>query len=300
MVQYPPPGSFKPIEGKRKEKSPRNENVENGKDDNLVLNKKSEVLALALGVQIKTGEDPPTGEISISGYDKKKKLREKFLNSEDDPKKAGDLLSKLHFGAPKGPKSEVHLKQIPDNLNEQVKPSQNNAHREQHDFKRVVGRDGHHRRDVRRRSLDRRPNRYRPYDRYRRSRSRHRSGRRSRDRRSRSRTRNRPKSPRKSPVKKRSRSKEDDKERSRRRTTTESSKEGDRDKKEETKKVETNAEKMKRRAEQLLLLKKKMELELMEKQRKEAEEKRREQEVNIGEDVGFESVVIGSRVGVRK
>lgn len=90
---------------------------------------------MALGVQIKTGEDPPTGEISISGYDKKKKLQEKFTKEVEKMKT--DLKSPVISSMmQKGPRSEIH-KQIPENLTDQInKPVQNNAYREQHDFKR--------------------------------------------------------------------------------------------------------------------------------------------------------------------
>lgn len=39
----------------------------------LVPNKRSDALAMALGVQVKTGEDPPDGEIQISGYNKRQR-----------------------------------------------------------------------------------------------------------------------------------------------------------------------------------------------------------------------------------
>lgn len=41
-----------------------------GTESDLVPNKRSDALALALGVQVKTGEDPPDGDIQISGYKK--------------------------------------------------------------------------------------------------------------------------------------------------------------------------------------------------------------------------------------
>lgn len=140
MVQYPPPGSFKPgsftrKKSEEKESEKHEEKTSFNEEKELILNKKSEVLAMALGVQIKTGEDPPTGEISISGYEKKKRLQEKFQNSNDENNTASKSMS-LGNIALKGPRSEVHLKQIPDNLNEQIKPIQVNAYREQHDFKR--------------------------------------------------------------------------------------------------------------------------------------------------------------------
>lgn len=39
-------------------------------------NAKSEVMAMALGVQIKSGQESPTRLASISGYDKKDKQKE--------------------------------------------------------------------------------------------------------------------------------------------------------------------------------------------------------------------------------
>ncbi|KAJ8985783.1 hypothetical protein NQ317_014437 [Molorchus minor] len=39
-------------------------------EEEAAINKRSDFLAMALGVQIKTGEDPPTGEIKLSGYSK--------------------------------------------------------------------------------------------------------------------------------------------------------------------------------------------------------------------------------------
>lgn len=67
MVQYPPPGSFKPIEktqhdqstdahaGKPKSVEDNKENDADKKDNDLIMNKRSEVLAMALGVEIKRG-----------------------------------------------------------------------------------------------------------------------------------------------------------------------------------------------------------------------------------------------------
>lgn len=46
--------------------------VNASEDDALPENKKSEILAMALGVQIKTGEDPPAPDL-IPGYNKKRK-----------------------------------------------------------------------------------------------------------------------------------------------------------------------------------------------------------------------------------
>lgn len=66
---------------------------------------------MALGVQIKTGEDPPTGEIKISGYDKKnQRMEEKALrmnamdNMERKPNKEQELNSRLMEIAGQGQK----------------------------------------------------------------------------------------------------------------------------------------------------------------------------------------------------
>ncbi|XP_018321567.1 peptidyl-prolyl cis-trans isomerase G isoform X2 [Agrilus planipennis] len=82
LVQYPLPNSFRPL-NVEKENVEANQIIEkNDQSDKpvgeeLVLNNKSDVLAKALGVQIKTGEDPPTGEIKISGYDRKSNNKKK-------------------------------------------------------------------------------------------------------------------------------------------------------------------------------------------------------------------------------
>lgn len=46
-------------------------------ESELILNKRSDALAMALGVQVKTGEDPPDGEIQISGYKKPSQIEDK-------------------------------------------------------------------------------------------------------------------------------------------------------------------------------------------------------------------------------
>lgn len=87
LVQYPLPGSFKPLEKSDKQQNGEasNQNKIEDQSESLVQNERSEVLAMALGVQIKTGEDPPTGEIKISGYDKKGQRNEEksFKNNAD-------------------------------------------------------------------------------------------------------------------------------------------------------------------------------------------------------------------------
>ncbi|CAG9815788.1 unnamed protein product [Phaedon cochleariae] len=63
LVQYPLPGAynkFKTVEEVKKEMKI----VEQEQKEVEALNKRSDFLAMALGVQIKTGDDPPTGEIS--------------------------------------------------------------------------------------------------------------------------------------------------------------------------------------------------------------------------------------------
>lgn len=84
LVQYPLPGSFKPIE-KPSDGKEEKENLD-------VPNKRSDALALALGVQIKTGSDPPTGEITISGYDKRNKAK---IGDEEKRKRDQELNARL-------------------------------------------------------------------------------------------------------------------------------------------------------------------------------------------------------------
>lgn len=58
----------------------------------LVPNKRSDALAMALGVQVKTGEDPPEGEIHISGY---KKPSQQIENKTEELRETHVVSSKL-------------------------------------------------------------------------------------------------------------------------------------------------------------------------------------------------------------
>lgn len=71
LVQYPLPGSYKEFKGAEKG------NDAPQKQSEQVVNERSAILAMALGVQIKTGEDPPTGEVVFSGYAKKQQQQQK-------------------------------------------------------------------------------------------------------------------------------------------------------------------------------------------------------------------------------
>lgn len=267
LVQYPLPGSFKPIEGHKSENA-------NEKINELPNAKRSEVLAMALGVQIKTGEDPPTGEIEISGYNKKnKKLDHQFehVNMLEKSNEVNTRLLKMAGHSENNAGKDLN--------NEDPKQGERNKFKIEkpdgryHDrFKNGRNRDVDRRRDFRRPEF-RRPDFRRRYetDRYRKN-SRYRSPRRSRSRdkrKSRSRERSR-----------RSRSKDNKKPRNvsksrspepKKRKTPEPREDNGKD---SAKKSESDVEKFKRRAEQILLLKKKMELELLEmKKKKEEEEK---------------------------
>ncbi|KAJ8920399.1 hypothetical protein NQ315_005265 [Exocentrus adspersus] len=71
LVQYPLPGAynkFKTEEEVQKELELQKEQEK----EVAALNKRSDFLAMALGVEIKTGEDSPTGEITMSGFNKQK------------------------------------------------------------------------------------------------------------------------------------------------------------------------------------------------------------------------------------
>lgn len=185
LIQYPPPGSFKPIEtaaggaecddhstndNSTEKKSLEMEgNKENGAEkgeNELVMNKRSEVLAMALGVEIKRGEDPATADASISGYEKKRRLQEKFANNlqqfeEVEENNTSNLHSKIEFG----PRSEVFQKHTLENVNITKNQNQVNARREEHDFKRGPNRDKD-KPDYDRKFRDRRPDmRTRGFDR---------------------------------------------------------------------------------------------------------------------------------------
>ncbi|KAK9693124.1 Cyclophilin type peptidyl-prolyl cis-trans isomerase/CLD, partial [Popillia japonica] len=285
LVQYPLPGSFHPVE---KVKLPDHEageitkiEEENEGADAVVANKRSEVLAMALGVQIKTGEDPPTGEITISGYEKKNKLKEKFELQEQMK------MEKIE---------KINNETEPRNRNIENKRSERNKFENEKPEREVDRTYRNGRNDMNRRRIYRRgaPIERRGRDRMRRFDDRYNTRRDSnryiRSRRSRSRDRRRSRSRDRRSLQRRSRSRD---RRSRRRSKSPRSsgernlsppkddrpkKDSDKDeKKEPPKRVETEAEKFKRRAEQLILLKKKMELELLEMKKKQDEEQREKQ-----------------------
>ncbi|XP_022919295.2 peptidyl-prolyl cis-trans isomerase G [Onthophagus taurus] len=274
LVQYPLPGSFNPIEtGSKDEIFNQISNAEE-EIEGMMTNKRSEALAMALGVQIKTGEDPPTGEIIISGFQKKKKFNEIIEPEINIPKDH----------------QKPQEKRMERNKFENEKPDRNAPSDR---FYHRNGRDLDQRRSGYRRGVDRRPpqreppmrrfddrfgrNRFAEKKRFtdkntftgKKSRSRERRRSRSRDRRSRSRER-RPRQ--------RSRSKERDTSRDRKESRPRKNSEKEEEPNKETKKIESDTEKFKRRAEQILLLKKKMELELLQmKQKKQDEEEREKQ-----------------------
>lgn len=289
LVQYPLPGSFQPNQDKTNDKTTE--------ESNAASNKRSEVLAMALGVQIKTGEDPPTGEIKISGYDKKNKKKNDELNfsSETNGHKnayetnnrkqnltgQSSVVVKVHQNqehvfneSTRKTRENFDARNSERNKFENEKP----LHHEVND--RFGKRDGYRRIDYRRndtrRDDYRRPRGNRAYnyraDRYNRDRQRsRRSPRRSRERR-RSRSRRRSSSRHSSsPIRDRSLKKDANKQ-------DKSEKLSDNEKREE-KKFETEAEKFKRRTEQIMLLKKKMELELLEMKKKKKDEENSEKQV---------------------
>lgn len=246
-------------------------------------------------------------------------MQEKFANNlqkfEDEENVNNKIVSsKIELSQNKisFPRSEVFPKTTLENV--QIENKNQNARREEHDFKRgganrerekpdIVRRynRGDRRQDIRRRPFERnfRPynnrfgGRYAPpvgrYQRRSRSKSRRRPRHSSRSRR-RSRSRDRSSHRRRhSSDRKRSHSKSRSRSKSSKTPPRKSSPIRTESRspeklisarpEQETPKVESQAEKMKRRAEKLLILKKKMELE-MELRRKEAEEKRKEQAVS--------------------
>lgn len=69
LVQYPLPGAInlKGTSLKKRRSSTSETDTTESKKDALVQNARSDVLAMALGVQIKTGEDSIVGDSKISG-----------------------------------------------------------------------------------------------------------------------------------------------------------------------------------------------------------------------------------------
>lgn len=198
----------------------------------LVLNKRSDALAMALGVQVKTGEDPPDGEIQISGYKKPTQIENKVEEIREVHTVYSKLAKPTTTEQEQNRNTERNKFNVEKLSNTSYQPFSSNRRRDRFYNNRPMQR--FYRRPTRfdrsRRSPPpRRPNRYRS---------------RSRDRHSRRRSR--------SVERRRSKSLEKHKE-------------------SEPEKSETEAEKFKRRTEQLLLLKKKMELEMLEMHKKQEE-----------------------------
>ncbi|CAG9772435.1 unnamed protein product [Ceutorhynchus assimilis] len=89
LVQYPLPGQYKEF----KNQNERNEAEQPAVEDQIV-NERSDILAMALGVQIKKGDDPQTGDIVFSGYAKKQQ-QQALQHQQSQPMKQQRHLSKL-------------------------------------------------------------------------------------------------------------------------------------------------------------------------------------------------------------
>lgn len=275
LVQYPIPGSFQANQQIR-------DNTEKKKTENeSVANKRSEVLAMALGVQIKTGEDPPTGEIKISGYDKKNKRRESDTNFTNETNGTKDI----YVNNLTGQSSVIKVQQNSELANDKGKAkvearsdrnkfeNEKPSHRDMNEFSGK--RDRYRQMDYRGRDDYRRPRGGRFYNNYRGDRYNNRdSDRRSRRSPRRSRERRRSRSRRRSPAR---RSKSLIRENAVKNNEVKNEKQESEIKVE--KKIETEAEKFKRRTEQIMLLKKKMELEVLEMKKKKEKEEAREKQV---------------------
>ncbi|KAJ8950712.1 hypothetical protein NQ318_012792, partial [Aromia moschata] len=83
LVQYPLPGAYNKF--KTEEELKKEQELQEQKEEEVAaINKRSDFLAMALGVQIKTGEDSPTGEIKLSGYNKQKnKMRHPEMENKN-------------------------------------------------------------------------------------------------------------------------------------------------------------------------------------------------------------------------
>lgn len=96
LVQYPLPGTYQLSQ----QQATSNGDDQQGTNGEVQLNKRSEVMAMALGVQIKTGEDPATGEIKMSGFEKKNRNTNElnFADMEYDDKRSLKVsaLSSVH------------------------------------------------------------------------------------------------------------------------------------------------------------------------------------------------------------
>lgn len=275
LVQYPALGSFQ-----ANQQVPDSSNIKKAEGESeLVGNTRSEVLAMALGVQIKTGEDPPTGDITISGYDKKNKRKENDVNYTNETNGNYGMINNVT-----GQSAVVKVQQRNEPAIDRGKENQDGRSSERNKFEsekpmhREVNefsgkRDRYRQPEYRRRDdYNRRPRgggrmyNYRG-DRYNRDRRMRRSPRRSRERR-------RSRSRRHSPLR-RSRSPVRERSSKSREVKIEKSE----SEKKEEKRMETEAEKFKRRTEQIMLLKKKMELEVLEMKKRKEEEEAREKQV---------------------
>ncbi|XP_019760203.1 peptidyl-prolyl cis-trans isomerase G isoform X2 [Dendroctonus ponderosae] len=113
LVQYPLPGSYKEFKSVEK----RNDAQE--KQPEQVVNERSDILAMALGVQIKTGEDPPTGEVVFSGYAKKQQQQQQQLQQFDKLDQVNVRLMKMAGQEP--PKHLGNNWQRGGDLNEKIR-----------------------------------------------------------------------------------------------------------------------------------------------------------------------------------
>ncbi|KAJ8962010.1 hypothetical protein NQ314_005792 [Rhamnusium bicolor] len=93
LVQYPLPGAYNKFKTEEEVQKER-EMQEKKEQEEAAINKRSDFLAMALGVQIKTGEDPPTGEIKLSGYAKQKN-KNKYVENESKTHEVNMRLLKL-------------------------------------------------------------------------------------------------------------------------------------------------------------------------------------------------------------
>jgi peptidyl-prolyl isomerase G (cyclophilin G) len=266
LVQYPLPGSFNP----NKEQATSELNAPH--PDEMINNAKSEVMAMALGVQVKTGEESPPRDGPISGFDKKNKQNEVIQNNDHHTTNLMKLAGQSNNIAKNRNLSEASKKDAevrtgrnkfetekPDNHNDENRASYKNGGYREPNRRRVERRPFDERRPVRRQFGRRERGRYVPYPsrerKYRRSPRRSRSKHRQRSRsRRHSRTR---RSPSKERPRNRSKSVTDDEKKAKKQPESDK----------EEKKVDDTEEKYKK----LLILRKQMEL-LEMKKKKEVEQ----------------------------
>ncbi|XP_063906879.1 peptidyl-prolyl cis-trans isomerase G isoform X2 [Zophobas morio] len=261
LVQYPLPGTFNP----NKEPANEKDEVKDGQEE-IVSNAKSEVMAMALGVQVKTGEESPR-DGPISGFEKRNKQNEisqnndhhanlmKLAGQPNDPQKKRNQQDKKEAEVRTG-RNKFETEK-PDNHNDENRAYKNGGYREPN-RRRMERRPFDDRRPLRRPFGRRDRGRYAPYP------SRERKYRRS-PRRSRSRHRQRSRSRRRSH---RRSTTPDDKSRNRSKSPSDDEKKKPEANHKEEKKVDDAEEKYKR----LLILRKQMEL-LEMKKKKEVEQK---------------------------